>query len=113
MARNRLIDQARRQQSGRRDARRLDAGAEQQLANVADSSTPTPSQTVSEKELFQAVRDQLTPEERQLAEQRALGKDWAEIAKEVGSTPEALRKKLGRALDRVTRRLGIDIAPGE
>jgi RNA polymerase sigma factor (sigma-70 family) len=113
MARNRLLDQARRQQAGRRDGRRVDAGGDERLANVADAGVGTPSQIISERELVQAVRGQMSDEERVLAEHRAQGKDWAEIAKEVGSTPEAVRKKLSRAMDRVTRRLGIDVAPGE
>jgi len=113
MARNRLLDQARRQQAGRRDGRRVDAGGDERLANVADAGVGTPSQIISERELVQAVRGQMTDEERVLAEHRAQGKDWAEIAKEVGSTPEAVRKKLSRAMDRVTRRMGIDVAPGE
>jgi len=111
MARNRLLDQARRQQAGRRDARRVDAAAEEGLANVADSGVGTPSQIVSHAELLQRVRSQLTEEERQIADRRALSQDWAEIAKELGSTPDAVRKKLGRALDRVTRRLGLDVPP--
>lgn len=113
MARNRLLDQARRQQAGRRDGRRIEAGSEDRLANLADSDVGTPSQIVSEKELMHAVRLQMTDEERTLAEHRAQGRDWAEIAKEIGSTPEAVRKKLSRAMDRVTRRLGLDVAPGE
>jgi RNA polymerase sigma-70 factor (ECF subfamily) len=111
MARNRLLDQARRQQAGRRDARRVDAAAEEGLANIADSGAGTPSQIVSQAELLQRVRSQLTEEERLIAERRALGQDWAEIAKEMRSTPEAVRKKLGRAMDRVTRRLGLDVPP--
>lgn len=109
MARNRLVDQARRQHAGRRDNRRVDAGAEERLANLADAGSDTPSQIISEKELLQAVRSQMTDDERTLAERRAQGKDWAEIALELGSTPEALRKKLTRAMDRVTRRLGLDV----
>jgi RNA polymerase sigma-70 factor (ECF subfamily) len=48
----------------------------------------------------------LPPPERYLAEQRAQGREWAGLAAEVGGTPEALRKRLGRALDRVLRELG-------
>jgi len=110
MAKNRLFDQARKQKASRRDSRRVESGGDDRLQNVA-AGTGTPSEIISEKELLQAVQKQLTDDERQLAELRTLGKDWAEIAKEVGSTPEAVRKKLSRAMDRVTRRLGIDVAP--
>jgi RNA polymerase sigma-70 factor (ECF subfamily) len=112
MARNRVLDQARKQQAGRRDTRRVEAGADERLANVADAHAGTPSRILAGKELLQAVRSELTDEERQLAEQRAMGKDWAEIARELGSTPEAVRKRLSRALDRVSRRLHLD-APAD
>ena len=111
MARNRLLDQARRMRTGRRGGQHGPMAGEEVLSGVA-ASGQTPSQIVAEKELMQAVRGQLTEEERHLAEQRAQGRDWAEIAKEFGSTPEALRKKLSRALDRVTKQLGLDSVAG-
>jgi RNA polymerase sigma-70 factor (ECF subfamily) len=108
MARNKLLDQVRKQHSDRRDQRRLAPGAAAQLDAVADRGAATPSQIVSEQELRDAMQRQLSPDERFLAEQRALGRDWADIAREHGSTPEALRKKLARALDRVAQHLGLD-----
>jgi RNA polymerase sigma-70 factor (ECF subfamily) len=106
MARNRLLDQARRQQATRRDSRRVETGGDERLEAVPNHD-PTPSQVVSERELLEALRSKLTAEEQQLAEHRALGRDWAEIAAEMGGTPESLRKRLSRALDRVTKELGI------
>jgi RNA polymerase sigma-70 factor (ECF subfamily) len=113
MARNRLLDQARKQRAQRRDARRLDAGADEYLTNLADATARTPSHILAGKELLQAVRAQLTDEERDLAERRAQGMDWAEIGKDLGASPEALRKRLSRALDRVTRQLGLDVEAEE
>jgi hypothetical protein len=43
-----------------------------------------------------------------LAEQRSLGREWQELGDELGAAPEALRKKLSRALDRVARELGLE-----
>jgi DNA-directed RNA polymerase specialized sigma24 family protein len=113
MARNKLLDQVRKQHSEKRDQRRIEAGPSSQLETYADRGSATPSQIVSEQELRQAMHRQLSEEERFLAEQRALGRDWAEIAKERGGTPEALRKKLARAMDRVTKHLGLDAAQEE
>jgi RNA polymerase sigma factor (sigma-70 family) len=113
MARNKLLDQVRKQHSERRDQRRIEAGPSAQLEAYADRHAATPSQIVSDRELHQVMQQQLTPDERYLAEQRALGRDWAEIAREHGSTPEALRKKLARALDRVARQLGLDESQDE
>jgi RNA polymerase sigma-70 factor (ECF subfamily) len=108
MARNRLLDQARRQHSHRRDSRRIDAGGSSQLEAVADAGSATPSQILSEKELAEALRHHLDDDERYLAEQRALGRDWPDIAKELNGSAEALRKKLSRALDRAAREIGLD-----
>jgi RNA polymerase sigma-70 factor (ECF subfamily) len=109
MARNKLLDQVRKQHSDRRDNRRIEAGPSAQLDAVADSGAATPSQIISDQELRQAMQRQLSPDERFLAEQRALGRDWADIAKELGGSAEALRKKLARALDRVAKHLGIEV----
>ena len=53
------------------------------------------------------MRRRLTPEERYLAEQRALGRPWAELAAELGKKAEALRKQHDRGIDRVVRELGL------
>jgi RNA polymerase sigma-70 factor (ECF subfamily) len=58
--------------------------------------------------LVQETRRRLAPDERHLLELREQGREWAEIAEELGGSPEALRKKLARAVDRVARDLGLD-----
>jgi DNA-directed RNA polymerase specialized sigma24 family protein len=63
---------------------------------------------VAWQDLLREVRGLLSEEERQLADRRGLSLGWAEIAAELGGRPEALRKKLARALDRVARRLGLE-----
>jgi DNA-directed RNA polymerase specialized sigma24 family protein len=68
----------------------------------------SPSQQAATKELLQEFRKRLSDEERQLVESRALGRNWAEIAAERGGTPEALRKKLARAVNRISAELGLD-----
>ena len=50
----------------------------------------------------------LSDEERRLMELRHQGQDWAAVAAELGGSPEALRKKLTRAVDRVAGELGLD-----
>ncbi len=107
MARNKVL--ARRQQADRRDQRRLDAGAAGGLDQVADAG-PGPGSIVAGRELLEEVRRRLSDEERELAEERAQGRDWAAIAAERGGSAEALRKKLARALDRVARQMGLEEA---
>ena len=54
----------------------------------------------------------LTAGERRLLERRQEGAKWAEIAVDEGDTPEALRKKLARAVERVAREIGLDESGG-
>jgi DNA-directed RNA polymerase specialized sigma24 family protein len=107
MARNKLRDQARRQRAERRDHRRVEYGRTAALEAVADGAA-SPSRVVAGQELLQEMRRQLSAEERYLADQRGLGREWADIAAERGEHPDALRKRLARAVDRVARQLGLE-----
>jgi hypothetical protein len=60
------------------------------------------------RELLEVYRGRLSDEERQLADLRTLGHDWSEIARMLGGTPQARRKQLTRAVNRVARQLGLD-----
>ena len=106
MARNRLLDHVAKQTADRRDLRRRTEG-EDALDDVV-AVQPTPSQVATAKDLLERVRASMTDEERYLADQRALGRDWADIASEIGGSAEALRKRLARAADRAARALGLD-----
>jgi RNA polymerase sigma-70 factor (ECF subfamily) len=105
MARRKLATKARRSQVVRRDYPDLDDTAVR--GDLLVSSDTSPSQQAAGRDLLQAVRDRLTPAERALADQRAQGRGWADIAAESGGSAEALRKQLTRALDRVAAELGL------
>ena len=108
MARHKLKHQVRKQRAQRRDHRRLAAASVEEF--MPADSVPTPSQLVAGKELLHEFQSRLTPEERQLADLRALGRSWAEIAAEMGGSAEARRKQLTRGLDRIGQELGLDEA---
>ncbi|MDB5306228.1 MAG: DNA-directed polymerase specialized sigma subunit, sigma24 [Gemmataceae bacterium] len=105
IARNKLVNQAARLRARRRDVRR-DAAAGDHVPHVIDDASD-PSEQASARELLEKVRDRLDPRERYLAEQRALGRTWQDLADELGGTDVALRKTLARALDRVMTGLGL------
>lgn len=107
MACNKVTDQARRQRAQRRSEQKARNVDQEVIEAVADQAQ-SPSQVVEQRELLQAARARLTPDELFLAEQRGQGKEWAEIAREAGASPEALRKRLARALDRVGKTLGLE-----
>ncbi len=106
MARNKVADQVDQQRAACRDNRRVDAGS----AGDRDLAGPdaTPSQYAAAQELLEETRRRLSLEERRLLDLRQQGWEWNEIAAEVGGSPEALRKKLTRAVDRVAQELGLD-----
>jgi RNA polymerase sigma factor (sigma-70 family) len=108
MARNKVAAAARRHYRQRRDIGRA-TGEPAALAAVT-SDEPTPSRVLAGRELLADVRRRLSEEERLLAELRADGCEWNEIAGRLGGTAEARRKQLARAVDRVERQLeGIEI----
>ncbi len=105
MARNKLVNQVHQQRAARRDLRRVAVGVE--AVGVA-ADRPGPSSLVAARELLQEARRRLSPEELHLLERREHGDNWAAIAAELDGSPEALRKRLNRAIDRVVHQLGLD-----
>jgi RNA polymerase sigma-70 factor (ECF subfamily) len=103
MARNKLVMQAEKQQAARRDYRRQQETADEVLVDPG----PSPSQVVANRDLLDQFRSRLSDEERQLADRRAQGFSWADIAAVVGGKENALRMKLTRAIDRVAAELGL------
>src|SRR5262245_40102467 len=98
MTRNKVVDATRRQRAQRRDHRRATSLESVDLATDA----PSPSQIVESREMLAVFRDRLSEEERRLADLRAGGSEWADIAGEIGGTGEARRKQLTRAIARVS-----------
>ncbi|MBI3407934.1 MAG: RNA polymerase subunit sigma-24 [Planctomycetes bacterium] len=111
MARHKVTDQMRRERAERRDLARLEAdgGAADQVAGGG----PSPSRHAAGRELLVEFRKRLSSEEMELADLRAQGREWADIGAERGQSPEALRKRLARGLDRVAQQLGLDEAGDE
>jgi RNA polymerase sigma-70 factor (ECF subfamily) len=106
MARNKVIDQARRRElEGDQEVRVPVAEVPEMALASAEAS---PSQQITLRELVGEARRRLSPEERQLLELRQEGLEWTAIAARVGGKPEALRKRLSRAVDLVAQELGLD-----
>jgi RNA polymerase sigma-70 factor (ECF subfamily) len=106
MAKNKLVSQARRHHYRKRDLGRIaDTGSA--LDKVSDNS-PSPSECASAKELFLQLQQNLTKDERQVAELRRNGLSWEAVASELGGTAQARRMQLVRAADRVIDQLGLD-----
>ena len=106
MARNKLADHARQIHAERRDMRRSEpvSGHDERLV----SPEPSPSERITAADLLVHVRRRLTTEERYLAEQRATGRPWSELAAELNTSAEALRKRLMRAIQQALHELGVE-----
>jgi RNA polymerase sigma-70 factor (ECF subfamily) len=106
MARNKVTNHALEQQAARRDCRRLQP-ADPEGHDWVDPQ-PQANRVVASQDLLHAFRSHLSEEERRLADLRALGRSWPEIAAEVGGSPDALRIRFTRAVDRVARELRLE-----
>ena len=105
MARNKVAMAVRRQQQECRDNRR-DVGTGDDMPALADRS-PGPMTLALYRDLLHTLLDRLEPDERELAQRRALGQTWAEIAADVGGAADGHRIKLSRALERLAPQLGL------
>jgi len=111
MARNRVFHHSQRHKAAIRDVRRVEEAAVEDFGLAAAQETP--SAIVSTRELVERFQSRLTPEERQIVERRRMGKTWDEIGTDLARTAEAVRKQYERAIDRVSRELGLgDFADG-
>jgi RNA polymerase sigma-70 factor (ECF subfamily) len=105
MTRNKLVDHFRRETTGHSN----DLGFEEagQFGERIPAANTCPSQDLTAQELLNEFHKRLSPEERLLVQRRLEGRAWLEIAAEQKASPEALRKKLGRAIIRISSELGI------
>lgn len=106
IVRKKVASQARKQRAQLRDSRRTRRGVEEM---AIASNAPGPSQVAAEHDLVDVVRRRLSQEEQSLADLRAQGCEWAEIAERLGGTPYARRMQLARA----AKRLVEDLEPDE
>ncbi len=104
MARNKLVGHARKRRP--EPLEQVLGGASEAPNLIAPEASP--SRQVAGRDLLEQMRSRLTADERDLADRRAQGCEWAAIAAELGGTPDAYRKKLARAVERVARELGLD-----
>jgi RNA polymerase sigma factor (sigma-70 family) len=106
MARNKFLNLLERENAQKRDGRRDDGRTAAGLGVADDGSSP--SFHVILDELADKARQRLAPDERRLVELRKQERGWDEIGAELNLSPEAARKKHGRAVERVAKALGLD-----
>jgi RNA polymerase sigma-70 factor (ECF subfamily) len=106
MAKNRLINHINKNRAQRRDSRRELNDPEQLAAAVALELTP--SRVAVGAELMARVRAAMNEEELRVFDLRGENRSWNEIAELVGGTPESVRKRYERTMDRIGEMLRLD-----
>lgn len=106
MASNKLYDHHRRAHAAKRDAPGGRTMARWPEATVA-ASGPSPEDPTESRDFVDAFRSRLGPEGRMLLDWRMEGQGWDEIARQVQASPDAIRKRFSRAIDRVAGEMGL------
>lgn len=104
MARNKIYDNVRAAKADKRDVRRL-----QQTKHYQEPTAKEENQLekLSSSEMVDLIRRSMSEEELALLDQRMSGRTWDDLAVEWNSTPDAIRKRMNRAVDRVANEIGI------
>lgn len=76
--------------------------------NPVAAPDSSPSEQVAGQELIKEAGRRLSAEESQLLDLRQQGLEWKEIARRLEGNADALRMRLGRAIDRVAQELGLE-----
>ena len=106
MAHNKLAMQVRSQHQQRRDVRRV-SSISTTPAMPADKS-PGPAQQAVHRDLLSRAYALMDSDVRRMADFRAGGTEWEEIATRLGGTAEARRKQFTRAMDEIAKTLEIE-----
>lgn len=97
MAKNEVCDQIRKQRTARRGGPAYQEAPLHSVESLADGGQ-SPSEQASGREFVAKVLEELPSRERFVAERRIDGFGWAELAVELKTDADVLRKRLSRAL---------------
>lgn len=104
MARNSLLDHARKAKVRHRISEH--DGDPEQLPYLKDPGI-APVDQAERADLVSLIRSRLRPDEQLTLDKWMLGHGWEALSIEFACEPDAIRKKLTRAIDRATKELGL------
>lgn len=106
MATNKIVDKHRSEASQRRlvDQKRDET---EHAPDGENSTEHSPSDQVFYDELWNLAKGKLTEKEHAISNLRNKGMTWLEISRELGESPQALRKRFDRACERLSKELGL------
>ncbi|WP_437203444.1 RNA polymerase sigma factor [Planctomicrobium sp. SH664] len=106
IAQNRIYDAVAWQHAQKRDARKIAQGGDDALNGLAQSGSGF-ERLVEMQELASRIYSHCSPADCELIQQRMNGAEWSELAQTCGSTEEAVRKRVHRALEKAAQAAGI------
>ena len=104
MSHKKLTDHIRAEGALRRDYRRVRLLAADEAATNAN-----PGGEVAARELIADFRRRMSADEREVADARAGGQSWRHIGAARGESPDAVRVRFSRAVDRIAGEVGLDL----
>ena len=109
MATNKIIDKHRAEDSQRRLSlhKAEYQNGNHQFGEPVQPQVPPESNLVFQ-EMLSSASSSLTESEKTISELRNQGLSWLEVSRKMGESPQALRKRLERACNRIAKEIGID-----
>ncbi len=105
MAEHKLIRHKRLHTSKRRDISRQ---SDEEFPHMIDPRAEEPCAVAACHELLVELRARLSDQARYLADQRAAGRTWRDLAAELGKSAEALRIQHRRAVRQAARQMRLE-----
>lgn len=102
MLKNKLSKKRRWHYAERRSLKRQSTIRDENWS-VISGNEPSVFRMLSNQELLEQILLRLEEDERNIAQKRAEGESWQQIAEPFGVNPDAIRMKLARALERVIK----------
>ena len=106
IAQNRLCTHRRAQIAQRRGGQCYRIEDSRAVAE-ASAGASDPAEAVEASDLYDRIRDRLEPEDRELVDQRLAGAEWSRLTGRFGPSPDAVRKRFTRAIERAAEHLGL------
>jgi len=103
MARNSLCDHARKARVRQAVTGTADPAV---VEAVADSRASVADRT-EQADLVACLRRQMSPADQSVVDRWVLGEGWDVLSRDFACEPDALRKRMTRAIDRAARELGL------
>lgn len=108
ITRKQVLKQIERHHALKRDTRKQSDVGEQFFDPMGNESTA--SVKVSREEMIGRFLDQLTDSEKEIIEQRRLGKTWEELGERYNVSSDALRVRIGRLTKVAYEQLGLQLS---